>query len=109
MVSSRGLHLTTARQEPSSVVQMIGKYFSHMSTRRGSVESCDERDAGSPGENLPISRGPVKRGASVRFGAVIESQSVLENTGRMFLMKSMRLLVQLREGGGASGYSAPRQ
>lgn len=29
---------------------MIGKYFSQMSNRRGSVDSCDERDASSPGK-----------------------------------------------------------
>lgn len=58
MVSSQSLHLRTkqrTQQEPDSVVQMIGKYFSQMSNRRGSVESCDERDASSPGKNVLIS------------------------------------------------------
>lgn len=45
----------TERQQ-STVVQMIGKYFSQMTTssRRGSVESYDERDPGSSGEDVLI-------------------------------------------------------
>lgn len=43
------------KQEQRTVVQMIGKYFSQMtsSSRRGSVESHDERD--SSGENILFS------------------------------------------------------
>lgn len=46
--------------EEESVVDMIGKYFSQLtaqgrkpsSARRGSVESCDEKDASSPFANM---------------------------------------------------------
>ncbi|XP_068449244.1 DNA damage-inducible transcript 4-like protein-like [Clinocottus analis] len=46
--------------EDDSVVEMIGKYFLRLaapgretsSSRRGSVESCDERESNSPGANM---------------------------------------------------------
>ncbi|GAA6224273.1 DNA damage-inducible transcript 4-like protein [Lates japonicus] len=53
-------HGVPALAEEESVVEMIGKYFSQLTTpgaktssaRRGSVESCDERENTSPFSNL---------------------------------------------------------
>lgn len=46
------------KQEQRTVVQMIGKYFSQMTTssRRGSVESYDERDPSITGKNSLITQ-----------------------------------------------------
>lgn len=44
-----------------SVVQMIGRYFSFMtSPRKGGVDSHDERDPGRPGRNTPTPPSVVK-------------------------------------------------
>lgn len=58
--STSGYAKSTDRteQEQRTVAQMIGKYFSQMtsSSRRGSVESYDERDPSHSGKNILISQ-----------------------------------------------------